>query len=258
MKFKLAAVASIVLGAYGVNAQAGTCTTGAWDQVTEQGNVTVTAEARAGYEGDCILAVNKPAAEPIGNGGFVRYDFASGEPRVRGRFIVDPTNMAFNVGAGSTGGERRGRIMDVRKPDAQPSPRLLFSMLVREEDGNPGNFQINMKWIGAQIGATPNDRARGRCTSPWVDIPTGPSTIEFDYQFESTAGASDGSCTFYVDGVQVDQETGLLNSTFDTGSMRLGLIRGFQDSYAGEVVMDAVELRRSTSPGCVSGVGACP
>ena len=253
MKFKLTALAAVVLGSYGMNATAGTCTTDAWDQVSADGSVTTTAESRVGYEGDCVLVVNKPVGQDIGNSGFVRYNFASGEPRVRGRFIIDPTNMEF---ASNSGGEARGRIMDIRKPDAQPSPRLLVSLLVRENAED--SYQVNMKFIGDQIGATPQDRARGRCTNPWVDIPTGASTIEFDYQFESTVGAGDGSCTFYVDGVEVDSNTNISNGALDTGSMRLGLIRGFQSTYGGEVVLDAVELRRSTSPGCVSGVGACP
>lgn len=250
MKRKLIFISLAAALGMSLNANAGTCNTDAWVQpVTAQGGTSTTAEMRAGYEGDCVLVVNKPLSEPANSSAFVRYDFANGEPRVRGRFLVDPSGMDF---ANTGGGEARGRVVDIRRPAGGPS--LLLSILIR--NNNDSGYQFNVKWVGDDIGG--GDRARGRCTDSWTDLPAGPASIEFDYVFESNSAADDGACTIYLDDVEVQAKTGLNNGAETTDSMRFGLIRGFQPSYQGEIVVDAVELRRQTSPGCVSGVGACP
>ena len=234
----------VVLGGLlsGSNAFAQSCSTDAWTSTSDATGSMLSAETATGYEGSCVLRVTKNAGQPINDGAFVRYDFAAPEPQIKYRFVVDPSSMSFQLGG--PGGERRGRIFDLRKPDSEPSPRLLLSALVRTTDNGSG-YQANFKWIGD---GPSNNRTRGRCTDSFFDIPSGPSNIQVEYSFESGTGAGDGICRIYLDGTLVQEKTNLSNGALNTGSIRLGLIRGFRDTYSGSVILDAFEMRRQTLP----------
>jgi hypothetical protein len=75
--------------------------------------------------------------------------------------------------------------------------------------------------------------------TPYVTITNAPHALEIDW-------ANDGHLTFWIDGVQQGNLTGLNNSTYRMESIRLGAPYMSATGMSGTYYIDAFESRRST------------
>jgi hypothetical protein len=82
-------------------------------------------------------------------------------------------------------------------------------------------------------------------SSGWFAVRNAPHAIELDWQAAVT-GSKNGGLTFWLDGQQVDQRSGLRNDTFHVSSVRLGALGGLQPDATGVGYFDAFESRSET------------
>ena len=96
-----------------------------------------------------------------------------------------------------------------------------------------------------------NDKSSWSSTS-WFTVNDAPHYVEIDWRAATAAGANNGSLTFWIDGVQRANLTGVDNDTRRIDRIRLGAVSGLDSGTVGTYYFDAFESRRQTY------IGAAP
>jgi hypothetical protein len=179
------------------------------------------------------LSVNASAAL-VGNQGmravinnttsiYVTDDRPNSEPRYRVRFYFDPNSISMSNGNahfifyGYT-----GTSTDVLRIEFRRSSGL---------------YQVQA--------ALRNDKSSWS-TSNWITISDAPHSVELDWRASTGAGANNGSLTFWIDGTQQANLTGVDNDTRRMDRVRMGAVSGLDSGTLGTYYFDAFESRRQT------------
>jgi hypothetical protein len=108
--------------------------------------------------------------------------------------------------------------------------------------------RIEFGWSGTtyrlRAGALGN--GNGYTNTAWVPISNTTHYIEIDWRAASAPGIADGSLTFWVDGVQQANLTGVSNDSRRINSLELGVVAGMDSGTRGTFYIDAFESRRQT------------
>ena len=154
---------------------------------------------------------------------YVTDDKPSAEPRYRARFYFDPNSITMASGNahyifyGST-----GTSTDVLRIEFRRSSGL---------------YQLQA--------ALRNDKSTWTVSS-WFTISDAPHFLELDWRASTAAGANNGGLTFWIDGVQQANLTGVDNDTRRIDRIRLGAVSGLDSGTSGIYYFDAFESRKQT------------
>jgi hypothetical protein len=190
----------------------------AWSAaVTDSGDLSANASAAlVGSQGLRAVINNTTSI-------YVTDDTPNSEARYRARFYFDPNSITMSNGNahyiyyGYT-----GTSTDVLRVEFRRSSSL---------------YQIQA--------ALRNDKSTWSTTN-WFTISDAPHFIELDWHASTAAGANNGSLTFWIDGVQQANLTGVDNDTRRIDRIRLGAISGLDSGTFGTYYFDAFESRRQT------------
>jgi hypothetical protein len=80
--------------------------------------------------------------------------------------------------------------------------------------------------------------------SSWFTITDGPHYLEIDWKASTAVGANNGGLTFWIDGVQKANLTGIDNDTRKIDQARLGAVNGIDTGTRGTYYFDVFESRR--------------
>ena len=119
---------------------------------------------------------------------YVVDDTPSGEARYRAHFHFDPNSAGMTSGA---------------------TFPILFGMV---DASNPG-LRVEFRYYSGsyQVRARLLDDAGGWTSSSWFTISDAPHTLEVDWKAATAAGANNGYLTFWIDGTQQANLTGVDN-----------------------------------------------
>jgi hypothetical protein len=81
-------------------------------------------------------------------------------------------------------------------------------------------------------------------STPWVTLSDAPHALELDWRAATSSSATNGGLTFWVDGVQQGNISGIANGTRRIDRARLGAVSGLDTSTRGVAFFDAFESRR--------------
>jgi uncharacterized protein YjiK len=147
----------------------------------------------------------------------VRNDSPTAESRYRARFYFNPNSITMATGDNIT----------------------LFQAL----DSNGTivlSIQFNRSSTGYQLRARSYDNGSGAfVNTPYVTISNAVNIVEFDW-------GNDGHLTFWIDGLQQANLTGINNSIYKVETVRLGAPNMSTTGTSGTIYIDAFESRRST------------
>jgi len=97
-----------------------------------------------------------------------------------------------------------------------------------------------------QLRAVLRNDSSGWTNSSWFTITDAPHSIELDWRASTASGANNGTLTFWIDGVQRANLTGVDNDTRRIDRVQLGVVSGLDSSTRGTTYFDAFESRRQT------------
>jgi hypothetical protein len=191
----------------------------AWSSsVTDAGNLSVSGSAAlAGSQGMQAFINDN-------NSIYVTDETPASELRYRARFYFDPNSISMLSG-------------DVHNIfTAYSGNTLLASHRVVFRYYN-GAYQLRAGLI---------DDSSVWHNSNWFTISDAPHFVEFDWMAASGVGTNDGYMTFWIDGSQVANLTGVNNPSQRIEQARLGAVNGVDTGTRGTYYFDAFESRRQT------------
>ena len=146
------------------------------------------------------------------------------ETRYRVRFYFDPNSIPMAIGDG----------------------HLIF--LGSSGGGTVQHLQLELRFqsIGYEVRALLMNDVKTMIATSWLPLSDAPHALELDWRASTAAGANNGSLTFWIDGVQQANLTGVDNDTRRIDQARLGAVSGVDSSTRGTYFFDAFESRRST------------
>ena len=151
-------------------------------------------------------------------------DTPNAEPRYRARFYFDPNSIPMISGEAHY-------IFKGFVGTSTEVVRLEFRYFT-------GMYQIRA--------ASLLDDGTTWVNSNWFTISDAPHFFELDWRAATTAGANDGSLTFWIDGTQQASLSGIDNDTRRIDRARLGALTGIDNGTRGTYYFDAFESRRFT------------
>lgn len=154
---------------------------------------------------------------------YVTDDRPNAEMRYRARFYFDPNSIGMSSGSAHY----------VFSGYSGTSTEVLRVEFRRSS----GLYQLRA--------AARNDKSTWSSTN-WFTISDAPHVVEFDWGAATTTGANNGSLTFWIDGVQQANLTGMDNDTRRIDRVRLGAVSGLDSGTLGTYYFDAFESRRQT------------
>jgi hypothetical protein len=191
----------------------------AWSSATtDNGSLSVTAAA-------ALIGANGMQANLNDNNAiFVTDNSPVAEPRYRARFYFDPNSI----------------------PMSNNDAHYLFygleaanTVVLRVEfRRSSGLYQLRAQLL--------NDTTNGWTTSSYFTISDAPHFVELNWRASTAAGANNGGLTFWIDGAQQVDLTGIDNDTRRIESARLGAVGGVDNGTRGLTFFDAFESRRNT------------
>jgi hypothetical protein len=154
---------------------------------------------------------------------YVNDDTPNAQTRYRARFYFDPNSITMSNGnAHYVFFGYRGTSTEVLRVEFRRSSGLYqLRAGVRNDKSNWSN-------------------------SDWFTISNLPHFIELDWRAATGAGANNGGLTFWIDGVQQANLTGVDNDTRRIDRVRLGAVSGLDSGTLGTYYFDAFESRRQT------------
>jgi hypothetical protein len=175
-----------------------------------------------------------PAAALVGSQGlqaliddvqaiYVTDDTPNAEPRYRARFYFDPNSLvmagtdAHYIFKGFAGTSAEVVRMEIRPSGASYQLRL-------------GLVDDGTTWT----------------LTGWFTISDAAHFVELDWRAATAVGTNDGGLTFWIDGVQQINITGVDNDTRRVDRARLGALAGIDAGTSGTYYFDAFESRRQT------------
>ena len=155
-------------------------------------------------------------------------DSPNAEPRYRARFYFDPNSIPML--SGDTHFIFKGFMgtsTEVLRMEFRRSAGLYQLRIALLDDGST--------WIN----------------SNWFTISDASHSIELDWRVSSAVGANNGGLTFWIDGIQQANLTGVDNDTRRIDRARLGALTGVDTGTRGTYYFDAFESRRQNYIGPV-------
>jgi serine protease len=146
------------------------------------------------------------------------------ETRYRVRFYFDPNSIPMAIGDG----------------------HLIF--LGSSGGGTVQHLQLELRFgaTGYEVRALLMNDAKTMIATSWLPLSDAPHALELDWRASTAAGANNGGLTFWIDGVQQADLTGVDNDTRRFDQARLGAVSGVDNGTRGTYFFDAFESRRST------------
>jgi hypothetical protein len=154
---------------------------------------------------------------------YVTDETPAAEPRYRARFYFDPNTI-------SMGNSNAHYIFSAYADPTTVVLRVEFRSF-------KGTYQLRAALV---------DDAATWTNSGLFTISDGPHSIELDWRAAASPGYSDGSLTFWIDGVQAAALLGIDNDTHRIEQIRLGAVEGIDKATRGAYYFDAFESRRMT------------
>jgi hypothetical protein len=154
---------------------------------------------------------------------YVTDDTPNAEARYRVRFYFDPNSITMSNG-------NAHYIFDGYAGTSTDVLRIEFRR-------SSGLYQLQA--------ALRNDKSTWS-SSNWITINDAPHFIELDWRASTAAGANNGGLTFWIDGIQQANLTGVDNDTRRIDRVRLGAVSGLDAGTLGTYYFDAFESRRQT------------
>jgi hypothetical protein len=190
----------------------------AWSSsTTDGGNLSVsTAAALVGGQGLQALINDNNAL-------YVVDDRPAAEARYRARFYFDPNTITM-------AGGNTHIIFSGRNAAGTTVLRIEFRR-------SGGAYQLR--------GLILND-ATNLTNTGWFTISDAPHPVEIDWRASGAPGANNGGLTFWIDGAQKANVTGIDNDTRRVDNVRFGPWSGIDGGTRGTEYFDAFESRRQT------------
>jgi parallel beta-helix repeat protein len=155
---------------------------------------------------------------------YVTDDTPNAEAHYRARFYFDPNSIAM------TNGDYMYILQGYTTSRSASILRIEFKY-------NNGTYQVRARTL---------DNGGAWKNTTQVTMTDAPHVLEVDWVAASAPGANNGSLTFWVDGTQQGNLTGLANDTYRMDRVRLGVPYLSIDSTTGTLYFDAFESRRQT------------
>lgn len=151
-------------------------------------------------------------------------DRPNAEPRYRVRFDFDPNSIPMAVGNAHV---------------------LLVGV------GGNGNLvlvqlELRFQASGYELRALLANDTKGSSSTGWIPISDVPHALELDWRAATASGANSGGLTFWIDGIQRADATGVDNDTRRIDQVRLGAVTGIDNGTRGMYFFDAFDSRRLT------------
>ena len=149
------------------------------------------------------------------------------ETRYRTRFYFDPNSIPMAVG------------------DAH----LIF--LGASSGGTLQHLQLELRFqaTGFEVRALLMNDSKTMIATSWLPLSDAPHALELDWRAATAIGTNNGGLTFWIDGVQRADLTGVDNDTRRIDQVRLGAVSGIDNGTRGTYFFDAFESRRLTYVG---------
>jgi hypothetical protein len=190
----------------------------AWSSsVADSGDLSVTTAAAL------VGARGAHAGLDDNNAIYLTDDRPNAEPRYRARFYFDPNTL-------SMGNNDQHSILVGYVGASTQVVRVEFRR-------SAGQYQVR--------GSLRNDASAWTSTS-WFTLSDAPHVLEIDWRASTGAGANNGGLTFWLDGAQRANLTGIDNDTRRIDRVRLGATGGIDTGTRGAYYFDAFESRRAT------------
>jgi hypothetical protein len=108
--------------------------------------------------------------------------------------------------------------------------------------------RVEFGWSGTgyQVRAGLSNNNPSWTDTTWFNISNAAHFIEIDWRSASGPGATDGGLTFWIDGVQSADLTGINNDTRRIETMLLGAVAGIDTGTRGTEFFDVFDSRRFT------------
>jgi serine protease len=151
-------------------------------------------------------------------------DVPTAEARYRVRFYFDPNSIPMALG------------------DAH----LLFQGFTGSGITQVLQLELRFQATGYEVRALLFNDAKVWISTNWIPLSNAPHALELDWRAATAAGANNGGLTFWIDGVQQADLTGVDNDTRRIDQVRLGAASGVDTGTRGTYFFDAFESRRLT------------
>jgi chitodextrinase len=206
-----------------------------------------------------------PIVDPIFSDGFESAGFSAWSSAV-----TDGSDLSVSPAAALNGSygvqavinDNNSIYMTDNTPNAEPRYRVRFyfdpnSIVMADRDahyllyGYTGAIPVLRVELRSskgyyQLRAAARNDSNGWTNSSWTNISDALHFIELDWQAASIAGASDGSLTFWIDGVQVANLSSIANGTRRIDSAQIGAVAEIDAGTRGTYYFDAFESRRAS------------
>jgi len=150
-------------------------------------------------------------------------DTPNAEPRYRARFYFDPNSLVMTSGGAHY-------IFKGFIGTTAEVVRVEFRQ-------SSGTYQLRAALV---------DDGTTWTLTGWSTISDAPHFVELDWRAATAVGANNGGLTFWIDGVQQANLTGVDNDTRRVDRARLGALSGIDVGTSGTYYFDAFESRRQT------------
>jgi hypothetical protein len=151
-------------------------------------------------------------------------DSPNAETRYRVRFYFDPNSIPMAVG----------------------NAHLLFQGFSDTGVAQVLQLELRFQSTGYEVRALLLNDAKVWVPTNWLPLSDEPHALELDWRAATGAGANNGGLTFWIDGVQQADVTGVDNDTRRINQVRLGAASGVDTETRGSYFFDAFESRRLT------------
>lgn len=144
------------------------------------------------------------------------------ETRYRVRFYFDPNSIPMAIG----------------------NAHLLFQGFSGSGTTQVLQLELRFQTTGYELRARLVNDAKGWTSTSWIPLSDAPHALELDWRAATAAGANNGGLTFWIDGVQQADLTGIDNDTRRIDRVRLGAANEVDNGTRGTYFFDAFESRR--------------
>lgn len=154
---------------------------------------------------------------------FVTDETPAAEPHYRARFYFDPNSIPMVAGDNHF-------ILTAYSGTTKAVARIRF------------RFANNVYQVRAEI----NNNSSVWTNTAWFTISDGPHALEIDWLSATSAGASDGGLTFWIDGNPAAALAGIPNGNYRIDRVQLGAVNGIDTGTRGTYYFDAFVSHRDT------------
>jgi hypothetical protein len=131
-------------------------------------------------------------------------------------------------------------------PMAINDAHLLFQGFSGSGTTQVLQLELRVQSTGYEVRALLFNDAKAWVSTSWIPLSDAPHALELDWRAATAAGANNGGLTFWIDGVQQADLTGVDNDTRRIDQVRLGATSGVDTGTRGTYFFDSFESRRLT------------